>query len=219
MYIRQKKNSYKKKKKIVPTPKSQTKKSNFLEVGIFMSKYTFELKKKVVLEYINEYISIRSLAKKYGIKSHNNIEIWVAKYKKYGDEALRRSRKNKEYSFEKKIFVVELYLTSKLSYSDIALQEGRNNPALICNWVNRFRVAGPDALRERRKGRKISMAKSNKKLSKKTTSQTTNDIISKEYVKELEDQLLQLRIENAFLKEARRLRLAEEAEMKRRREL
>ena len=189
-----------------------------MEVGIFMTKYNFEFKKKVVLEYINENISIRSLAKKYDIKSHNNIEIWVAKYKKHGDEALRRSRKNEEYSFEKKIFVVELYLTSKLSYSDIALQEGINNPALICNWVNRFRVAGPDALRERRKGRKISMAKSTKKLSKKT-SQTTNDNISKEYVKELENQLLQLRIENAFLKEARRLRLAEEAEMKRRREL
>ena len=63
------------------------------------------------------------------------------------------------------------------------------------------------------------MAKSTKKLSKKTTSQTTNDNISKEYVKELEDQLLHLRIENAFLKETRRLRLAEEAEMKRRREL
>ena len=73
-----------------------------MEVGIFMSKYTFEFKKKVVLEYINEYISIRSLEKKYDIKSHNNIEIWVAKYKKYGDEALLRSRKNKEYSFEKR---------------------------------------------------------------------------------------------------------------------
>ena len=58
------------------------------------------------------------------------------------------SRKNKEYSFEKKISVVELYLTSELLYNDIALQEGINNPALICNWVNRFRVAGPDALRE-----------------------------------------------------------------------
>ena len=63
------------------------------------------------------------------------------------------------------------------------------------------------------------MAKLTKKLSREITSQTTNDNISKEYVKELEDQLLQLRIENAFLKGARRLRLAEEAEMKRRREL
>ena len=131
---------------------------------------------------------------------------------------MRHSRK-KEYSFEKKIFVVELYLTSDLSYNDIALQEGINNLSLICNWVHLFRVAGPDALRERRKGRKILMAKSTKKLSKETTSQTVNDNISKEYVKELEDKLLQLRIENAFLKEARRLRLAEEAEMKRRREL
>ena len=34
-----------------------------------MTKYNFEFKKKVVLEYINENISIRSLAKKYGIKS------------------------------------------------------------------------------------------------------------------------------------------------------
>ena len=131
---------------------------------------------------------------------------------------MRHSRK-KEYSFEKKIFVVELYLTSDLSYNDIALQEGINNLSLICNWVHLFRVAGPDALRERRKGRKILMAKSTKKLSKETTSQTVNDNISKEYVKELEDQLLQLRIENAFLKEARRLRLSEEAEMKRRRKL
>ena len=189
-----------------------------MEVGIFMSKYTFELKKKVVLEYLNGGIGYIPLAKKYGIKSEANIKVWVSKYKKYGDEALLRSRKNKEYSFEKKIFVVELYLTSELSYNDIALQEGINNPSLICNWVNLFRVAGPDALRERMKGREISMAKSTKKLSKKT-SQTTNDNISKEYVKELENQLLQLRIENAFLKEARRLRLAEEAEMKRRREL
>ena len=46
-----------------------------------MSKYTFEFKMKVVLEYLNGGIGYIPLAKKYGIKSHNNIEIWVAKYK------------------------------------------------------------------------------------------------------------------------------------------
>ena len=61
------------------------------------------------------------------------------------------------------------------------------------------------------------MAKSIKKLSETTTNQTTNDNIPKEYVKELEDQLLQLKIENAFLKEMRRLRL-EEAQMRKRQE-
>ena len=39
-----------------------------------------------------------------------------------------------------------------------------------------------------------------------------------EYVKELEDELLKLRIENAFLKELRRLRLEDEAKMRERQE-
>ena len=62
------------------------------------------------------------------------------------------------------------------------------------------------------------MAKSIKKLSEKTTNQTTNDNIPKEYVKELEDQLIQLKIENAFLKEMRRLCLEEEAQVRKRQE-
>ena len=40
---------------------------------------------------------------------------------------------------------------------------------------------------------------------------------SAEHVKELEDELLKLRIENAFLKELRRLRLEDEAKMRERR--
>ena len=44
-----------------------------------MSKYTFEFKKKVVLEYLNEGIAYIPLAKKYGIKSEANIRDWVSK--------------------------------------------------------------------------------------------------------------------------------------------
>ena len=40
---------------------------------------------------------------------------------------------------------------------------------------------------------------------------------SAEHVKELEEELLKLRIENAFLKELRRLRLEDEAKMRERR--
>ena len=42
-----------------------------------MSKYTFELKKKVVLEYLNGGIGYIPLAKKYGIKSEANIRVWA----------------------------------------------------------------------------------------------------------------------------------------------
>lgn len=40
-----------------------------------------------------------------------------------------------------------------------------------------------------------------------------------EHVKELEDELLKLRVENAYLKELRRLRLEEETLLKKQREL
>ena len=73
----------------------------------------------------------------------------------FGDEGLTRSRKKKEkYSFEKKLNVVELYLSSEISYQELAIQEGITNPSMITNWVNRFRTAGPDALRSHKKGEK-----------------------------------------------------------------
>ena len=57
--------------------------------------------------------------------------------------------------------MVELYLTSEVSYQELALSVGINNPPLILNWVNDYRIAGPDALREKCKGRKAIMPKPN----------------------------------------------------------
>ena len=87
---------------------------------------------------------------------------------------------------------------------------------MIANWVNRFRVAGPDALRPRKKGRRRTLDKPVKTTQNKPDKEATVDT-SVEHVKELEDELLKLRIENAFLKELRRLRLEDEAKMRERR--
>ena len=58
------------------------------------------------------------------------------------------------------------------------------------------------------------------KDNEKRTTSSENDSVdtSVERVKQLEDELLKLRIENAFLKELRRLRLEEEALLKKQRE-
>ena len=84
--------------------------------------------------------------------------------------------------------------------------------------MNDFRIVGPDALRPHKKGRKQTLAKKTKK-----TTNTAPDIssidTSVEHVRELEDELLKLRIENAFLKELRRLRLEDEAKTRELREL
>ena len=151
-----------------------------------------------------------------GSPPKKNIEEWVHKYQKFGDVGLIRSRKNQTYSFEKKLSVVELYLSSEISYQDLALQEGITNPSMIVNWVKRFREAGPDALRPHKKGRRKTLEKPEKKSSTLPIESPVDT--SAEHVKELEDELLKLRIENAFLKELRRLRLEDEAKMRERRE-
>ena len=103
-------------------------------------------------------------------------------------------------------FLVDIHI----SYQELAIQVGINNPSMIARWVNEFKIAGPEALRSHKKGRKRTL---NKSQTKKTDPQVQQPMvdISVEHVQELEDENLKLRIENAFLKELRRLRLEDEA--------
>ena len=180
-----------------------------------MAKYSFEFKKKVVLEYIAGGGGVDYLSKKYCLGSNTQLCKWINAYKEFGDEGLLRSRKQKKYSFKFKLHVVELYLSSEVSYQQLALSQGINNPAMLSKWVNDFRIAGPDALRPKKKGRKKTL--NLKDINRNSTISKTDDIdvdTSAEHVRELEDELLKLRIENAFLKELRRLRLEDEAKMR-----
>ena len=204
-------------------PQKLDQKSNDWEVGLFMAKYSYEFKKKVVDAYLNGEGGYSHLAETYGIAAWSNIKKWVLAYSKMGDKGLIRSRKKESFSFEYKLHVVELYLSSEVSYQDLALQERINNPAQIAKWVNDFRIAGPDALRPKKKGRKKSLESNNKNNPKLLCSDTINCTppvdTTAEHVKQLENELLKLRIENAYLKELRRLRLEEETLLKKQREI
>ena len=183
-----------------------------------MAKYSFEFKKQIVHEYLSCKGGSNFLAQKHGVPQGKMVRNWINSYKEFGDDGLRRSREKKIYSFEFKLHVVELYLSSEVSYQDLAVSQGINNYAMIAKWVNDFRIAGPDALRPKKKGRKKSL---NSKGNVETVAQTTDTTLvdtSAERVKQLEDELLKLRIENAYLKELRRLRLEEEALLKKQRE-
>lgn len=181
-----------------------------------MSKYSFEFKKKVVKAYLNGEGGYGYLSKTYGVPAKSKIEEWVHNYQKFGDAGLIRSRQNQTYSFEKKLSVVELYMTTEVSYQQLALQENILNPSLIVRWVNDFRIAGADALRPKKKGRKKDLKLPKEEL--KSNTETNVSDVSTERIRQLEDELLKLRIENAYLKELRRLRLEEETLLKKQRE-
>lgn len=175
-----------------------------------MAKHSYEFKKQLVSEYLDNQGSYASISQKHGMSSSCQLKTWVAAYQKLGDNGLKRSRFRKEYSFEAKLSVVESYLTSELSYQELALQMGSNNPSMLARWVNDFKIAGPDALRPHRKGRKKTLSTSQSRETEAQVQHTEVDTRA-EHVKELEDELLKLRIENAVLKELRRLRLEDEA--------
>ena len=182
-----------------------------------MAKYSYEFKMKVVQAYMNGEGGYDYLTQKYKLSSRNSLMMWVKAYKEFGNDGLTRSRQNNNYSFQFKLHVVELYLSSEVSYQELALSQGINNPSLITRWVNDFRIAGPDALRPKKKGRKKTLDIREVKSSSESNEEKPVDT-SAEHIRELEDELLKLRIENAYLKELRRLRLEEEALLKKQRE-
>lgn len=118
-----------------------------------------------------------------------------------------RSRENKNYSFEFKLHVVELYISTEMSYQELAISVGIKNPGIVTEWVRRYRAAGPDALRPKRKGRKPKVTKPKEQQIPLTEKEKADA----EYLRQLEEENLKLRIENAYLKESRRLRLEDEA--------
>lgn len=168
-----------------------------------MAKYSFEFKLNIVQEYLEGKGGTRYLSKKYGVKSKEQLQRWINAYQEFGEEGLLRKRQNQTYSVQFKMDAIELYQTSELSYREVANQLRMNNPTLIANWMRNFRAEGLDGL-SKPKGHPTIVSK--KKETKKTNKETPEE---RDRIKELEKQVRSLQIENAFLKELRKLRKQE----------
>ena len=185
-----------------------------------MAKYSLTFKLKVVTAYLNSEGGYKSLAKKYGVKSASQVLRWINVFKEFGKDGLYRKRYNTKYTSEFKLAVVKSYLTSDLSYRQIAFQYGLNNPPLIARWKSDFMKYGANAFVERPKGRIPTMSRTDEKAKITTHTKLRNQKKKKELtpeqarILELEKQLRYAQIENAYLKEMRRLRLEDARKMK-----
>ena len=176
-----------------------------------MEKYSFELKCQVVQDYLSGVGSIAFIANKYSIPAKSNVEKWINLYNSQGIEVLKTGKGRSEYPFSFKKHVVELYLSTKKSYQTLACSFGMKDPSLICKWVKKYQTAGFDALKTRKE--RVQDFMQEKQLS---ANKQDND---SDYILKLEEENLKLKIENAYLKELRRLRLEEETLLKKQREL
>ena len=166
-----------------------------------MRKYSIELKKKVIKEYIETEISLNELARKYQIKSPKSIREWIRKYKLYGKDGIESTKSN-QYPLELKQNVIKYALTEDLNFRELADKFGIRDPKTVSEWVRKFQKEKnfPKInLKIDLKEEYLGMKKTNKK----------KNYSEKEIQKILEENL-HLRIENDYLKELRRLELEED---------
>ena len=86
-----------------------------------MAKYSDEFKLKVVKEYLTGKIGLKRLAKKYSIPSNTAIRTWVAAYKAYGDNGMKRKRNKEVYSVQFKVDVLHFMKQTGVSYQETAI--------------------------------------------------------------------------------------------------
>ena len=174
-----------------------------------MAKYSTEYKLKVVQEYLAGHGSYETLSKRYHVP-RTPFQRWVKAYKTFGVDGLKPSHTKKIYTFEFKRSAVECYLLTGASYQDVATMYGLNNSTLLARWTKEYRSGGVDALRPKPKGRAPAMPRKKKEQTKDLPQDE-----SAQQLKDLQDENQRLRIEVAYLKELRRLRLQEKMQSKR----
>ena len=183
-----------------------------------MAKYSYELKRKIVEEYLFGESSYLVLEDKYQI-DESLIRRWVNNYKHFGDEGLMRSRNRREYSVEFKLEAITRYETSEYSYQQLALELGLTNPSIIANWRRQYREEGMEGLRTHKRGRPVTK-KDDRHQTPKTSKKSepidasTREALEKR-IKELEAENRKLTIQKLYLEELRSL--VREEKMRKRR--
>ena len=160
-----------------------------------MAKYSYELKRKIVEEYLFRESSYPVLEYKYQI-DESLIRRWVNNYKHFGDEGLMRSRNKREYSVEFKLEAITRYETSECSYQQLALELGLMNPSMIVNWRKQYREKGIEGLRPHKRGRPVTKKDDRNQASKSLTKKAPLDVSTREALK---NRIKELEAENRKL--------------------
>ncbi|WP_423363306.1 transposase [Mycoplasma sp. P36-A1] len=161
-----------------------------------MAKYSLELKLKLKNECKNKRKSITNIAKSNNI-DRLMLRKWIRHFEGKGVNSLKKSRTNKIYDQDFKFMVVKEYLTSSITYLDLAMKYDINNYAMIAKWKIDYEKDGIIGLQTKKKGRPTTMPIDKPKTDNITKQEKLDD---KQKIKELELKLEIVSAENALLK-------------------
>lgn len=172
-----------------------------------MSKLTYEDKLEII-KLKERGISYNTISLKYHIHADTVYKIGRL-FRLHGKEALKVKKQHKVYSASEKLLIIkEVFNGNSLQSTAIKYQISVEN---IRNWINIYNKWGYDGLKKMKKGRPPTMSKK-----KVTTKDNDNEKLSdKELIKQQQERILELEIENAAIKKWRALtQIMEENEEK-----
>lgn len=134
------------------------------------SKYSYEVKCQIVLEYETGNYSMERLAVIYGV-SYDCVRYWCDVYKSHGLEGLNTSHTNKHWSKEIKIQAVEDYMSGIGSLLEICKKYKISSHSILSNWIKVYN-SGHKELKSSGSGGNRTMTKA-----RKTTFDERVDIV------------------------------------------
>lgn len=150
-------------------------------------KYSTELKLEIVQCYLNDGLSLKEVAKKYGV-IFGDVQKWRDAYLEHGVAGL--CTKHGTYSGEFKVSVVEYMHNTGASIRKTAAYFNIPSFASVSKWERIYYEEGKEALYEERRGRASKMGK--RQISKgKSNIETNEDLLA---------EVQRLRMENEYLK-------------------
>ncbi len=99
-------------------------------------KYSKEVKIKACKDYEKGDVSFNDIAKEIGT-AREVVRRWHLKYKEHGASVFEISNKERLYSKQFKLFIIEEYTVNKCSQADLATKHNITT-GLISNWVNKW---------------------------------------------------------------------------------
>lgn len=150
-------------------------------------RHSLETKLMIVKYVLEENHSLWETSDFFGV-AYQTIRIWVKHYENEGIKGL--SIKNKTYSGEFKVYVVEYMREHNLSLVQTAIHFSLPDHTRVRVWNKLYDEKGPQYLMEEHRGRRKMKSKREKKCS------TNTNLNEKELLKKIE----YLETENAYLK-------------------
>lgn len=133
-------------------------------------KYNYDFKLRCVKEVLKNHKTVDAVSKVNGCH-HTTLHDWIRFYEKYGKKGLL-PRKNKVYSLQFKLKVIEAIDNDLLSFSQACLKFNISTKSVIMNWHRNYKKDGIRGLNHKPRGKPKSMQfkrakkKSNKPLTR-----------------------------------------------------